>query len=60
MKSVDTPFGEIIACEGVPEGTILLVPPLTLNRYLNVTTGEVKEYLNFDPKAAGIITNIKL
>lgn len=56
---IDTPFGRIIVSEGVPKGAMLLLPPVTLNRYLNYQAGEVKEYLKHDPAAAGIITNIK-
>lgn len=59
MSSIDTPFGRIIACDDVPQGTILLVPPVILTRYLNYQTGEVKEYFKYDPAAAGIITNVK-
>jgi hypothetical protein len=55
---IDTPFGRLVESDSVPEGTLLLVPLVTLTRYLNYQTGEVKEYLNFDPKAAGVITNI--
>lgn len=53
------PFGRIIADESVPKDTILLIPPVNLNRYLNYSTGEVKEYLEWNPKAAGIITDVK-
>lgn len=59
MKPIDSPFGKIIVSEGIPEGTIYLLPPVTLNRYLNLQTGEVKEYFSFNPAAAGIITNVK-
>lgn len=59
MNLVDSPFGKIIVSEGISEGTIYLLPPVTLNRYLNLQTGEVKEYFNFDPAAAGMITNVK-
>jgi hypothetical protein len=58
MKATDTPFGRMIISEDVPKGTILLVPPVTLNHYFNATTGEVKEYFKFDPKVTGIITGI--
>lgn len=58
MNFIDTPFGRIIANDSVPKDTILLIPPVKLTRYENKATGEVKEYLEFDPKAAGIITGI--
>lgn len=49
----------IIISEAIPKGTIFLIPPINRLRYENKETGEVKEYLEFDPKAAGIITNVK-
>jgi len=55
MEAIDTAFGRIISSEDVPKGSILLVPPMTLTRYENYRTGEVKEYLEFAPKAAGVI-----
>lgn len=57
---MDTDFGKLIVSDLVPSGTILLVPPVTLERYINRHTGEVKEYLKYDAKAAGVITNVKL
>lgn len=50
---------KIVVDDNVPEGTILFVPPIPIKHYFNLTTGEVKEYFNFDTKAAGMITNIK-
>lgn len=52
-------FANVLVSDYVPEGTILLLPPITLTYYLNKQTGEVKEYLNFNPKAAGFITNVE-
>jgi hypothetical protein len=52
-------FGRIIADESVPNETIFLVPSVKCVRYENLMTGEVKEYLEFNPKAAGIITNVR-
>lgn len=49
---------KIISHESVPKGTIFLVPEVTFERYLNISTGDIKEYFKYDPKAAGIITNI--
>ena len=59
MEAIDTAFGRIISSEDVPKGSILLVPPMNLTRYENAATGEVNEVLEWNPKAAGIITNIK-
>jgi hypothetical protein len=50
---------KIIASVQVPKGTILFVPAVTLQRVLNYQTGDIKEWLEFNPKAAGTITNIK-
>jgi len=50
---------QIVVSYSIPEGTILLIPPVKLTRYENKVTGEVKEFLEFDPKAAGVITNFK-
>lgn len=59
MNFIDTPFGRIIANDSVPKDTIFLIPPLKITRYKNKSTGEVEEVMEFDPKAAGIITNVK-
>ena len=59
MKATDTPFGRIVVSDSVPKDTILLIPPVNLIRYLNYSTGEVKEVLEWNPKAAGVITNVK-
>lgn len=59
MKVTDTPFGRVIADESVPNETIFLVPSVKWVRYENLMTGEVKEVLEWNPKAAGVITNIK-
>ena len=59
MIVTDTPFGRIIADESAPEDTIFFVPPITHVRHENKITGEVKEWLEWNPKAAGLITNIK-
>jgi hypothetical protein len=60
MNFIDTPFGRIIVSEDVPKDTILLVPPVTHRIHENLATGERKEWLEWNPKAAGIITNVKL
>lgn len=39
--------------------TIFLIPPITRVLYTNKSTGEAKESLEFDPKAAGVIKNVK-
>jgi hypothetical protein len=59
MKVNDTPFGRIIADKSVPNETIYLIPSVSRTRYENLMTGEVKEVLEWNPKAAGIITNVK-
>jgi hypothetical protein len=60
MRSISmNDFGRIIADESVPNETIFLVPSVKCVRYENLMTGEVKEYLEFNPKAAGIITNVR-
>lgn len=53
-----TPFGTIVVSDQVPEGTIYLVPPVTLIRYSNLTTGEVKEYFEWDIKRGAVVVNI--
>ena len=59
MKATDTPFGRIVVSDSVPKDTILLIPPIKFTRYKNAATGEVKEVLEWNPKAAGVITNVK-
>ena len=59
MNFIDTPFGRIIVSEDAPKDTILLIPLVTHVVEKNAATGEIKEYLEFDPKAAGVITNVK-
>lgn len=59
MTTADTALGNIVACEGIPEGTIYILPRVTLIRYMNYQTGEVREHFNFNPKEAGVITNVK-
>jgi len=51
------PF-KVIASEYVVPGTVLFVPEVTRVVYENIVTGEKKEVMEFNPKAAGIITNI--
>lgn len=57
--SVNPILGRIIVSESAPKDTILLIPPVKFTRYENYATGEVNEWLEFDPKAAGIITDVK-
>jgi len=59
MKVTDTPFGRFVVSEDAPKDTILLIPPVKFTRYENKMTGEVTEVAEWNPKAAGIITNIK-
>lgn len=54
-----TYFGTVVADENVPKDTIFLIPPVTWRRHENKMTGEVKEWLEWNPKAAGAITNVK-
>jgi len=58
MKTINTVFGNIVESTDVPEGIIFLIPPVKFTRYENIMTGEVKEVMEWNPKAAGIITNI--
>lgn len=51
-------FQNVIIREDCPKDTILLVPPVTLEEHINVSTGEIKQYFMFDEKAGGVITNI--
>ena len=59
MSFIDTQFGRIIADENVPKETILLIPSVSRVRYENLMTGEVKEVWEWNPKAAGVITNVR-
>ena len=56
---MNTPFGRFIVSEDAPKDTIFFVPPITHVRHENKITGEVKEWMEWNSKAAGIITNIK-
>jgi hypothetical protein len=49
---------KIIEDNSVPKETIFLIPSVSRVRYENLATGEVKEWLEWNPKAAGMITNI--
>jgi hypothetical protein len=59
MDDLETIFASIQSCNSCPEGTIYLIPPVKWVRYKNEATGEIQERLEFNPKAAGMITNIK-
>jgi hypothetical protein len=59
MKVIDTPFGRIIADENAPKETIMLIPSVSRVRYENKMTGEVTEVAEWNPKAAGVITNVR-
>jgi len=54
---MDFPF-RVIASEDVVPGTVLFVPEVTRMVYENIITGEKKEVMEFNPKAAGLIMNI--
>lgn len=58
METIRLPFGNIVVSDQVPKGTIYIVPPVTRVHYENLTTGEVKEYFEFDPKGCAVITNV--
>ena len=50
---------QVIADPSIPDGTILLLPQVTLEEHLNVATGEVKQYFSYDAATGGIISNVK-
>jgi len=54
---MDFPF-RVIFSEDVVPGTMLFIPEVSLVVYENIITGEKKEVMEFNPRAAGIITNI--
>ena len=54
---MDFPF-KVIVSDNVSPGAVLFVPEVTRVVYENIVTGEKKEVMEFNPKAAGIITNI--
>jgi hypothetical protein len=56
---IDPPFGNAIVSDSCPEGTILSLPRITLTHHFNVTTGEMTDVYEWNPKEAGIITNVK-
>lgn len=58
MDGIHSNFPPIVVSEDIPEGTIYLVPPVTFVRYENLSTGEVKEYFEFDAKQCAVIGNI--
>ena len=55
-KAMNFPF-KIVEVEGLPEGTILLVPETTMVKHVIQTTGETTTTFEFNQRAAGIIEN---
>ncbi len=55
---IKTIFGPIEVNDQVPEGTLMLIPPVERVRYIIEATGEVIEYLRWNPKQGAVITNI--
>ncbi len=52
------PLPNLILSDTVPEDTIYFVPSIRFESYIVESTGEVKEYMAWNPKQAAMITNI--
>lgn len=53
------PF-KIVASDVIPEGRILFVPPVTITRYVDKDGRQIAESWDFNPKAGGVIENVKV
>jgi hypothetical protein len=49
---------QIFIDENADPNTVYLVPSVDLVRYKNLLTGEIKEFLEFNAKAGGVIKNV--
>lgn len=55
---IRTILGNFVVSDQIPEGTIYLVPPVEHVVVTIESTGEIKEYLQWDAKQGGVIFNI--